>query len=168
MIKKNSFDSSLLLLLLTITVFSANSLAAQTANKMDVFSGYFAMEGNNETPAKNINSNIYIKVFKSQWIALLYIPYPYAATVDSSAINKVFEEGKKQTSSSAYLRGTFGQLSQPATLHIEKFGYLEERLVFECGSLSPCTIRLSDDYLELIKHGVINEHIIKYNHVVDQ
>ena len=88
--------------------------------------------------------------------------------MNSSAINKVFEEGKKQTSSSAYLRGTFGHLSEPATLHIEKFGYLEDRLVFECGSLAPCTIRLSDDYLELIKPGVINEHIIKYNHVVDQ
>jgi len=168
MMKKKSFDSSLLLLLVTITIFSANSLAAQTPDKMDVFSGYFSMEGNNETPSKNINNNIYIKVFKNQWIAMLYIPYPYATTVDSSAINKVFEEAKRQTSGSAYLRGTFGQLSELATLQIEKFGYLEDRLVFECGSLSPCTIRLSDDYLELIKPGVINEHIIKYNHVIDQ
>ncbi len=99
---------------------------------------------------------------------MLYVPYPYATTVSSPAIDRVFEQAKSQTSGSAYLRGTFGQLSEPAPVHFERFGYLEDRLIFECGSLSPCTIRLSQDYLELIKPGVINEHIIKYNHVIDQ
>jgi len=165
--KKIFFKNILLSTLMVIAVFPGVTLSAQQANKMDIFSGHFSMEGNNDSPAQTINSNIYIKIFKNQWIATLYIPYPYATTVNSSAITKVFEEAKRQTSGSSYLRGTFGQLSELATIHIEKFGYLEDRLIFECGSLAPCTIRLSDDYLELIKPGVINEHIIKYNHVID-
>ena len=166
--KKVFFKTVLLSTLMVIAVLPGVSLSAQQANKMDIFSGHFSMEGNNESPSQTINNNIYIKIFENQWIALLYVPYPYATTVSSSAITRVFEEAKKQTSGSSYLRGTFGQLSEPATIHIEKFGYLEDRLIFECGSLSPCTIRLGDDYLELIKPGVINEHIIKYNHVIDQ
>ena len=166
--KKNSLKSILLSALIGLAVFPGITLSGQLANKMDIYAGHFSMEGNNESPSRNINNNIYIKLFKNQWIAMLYIPYPYASTVNASAITKVFEEAKRQTSGSSYLRGTFGQLSEPATVHIERFGYLEDRLVFECGSLSPCTIRLSDDYLELIKPGVINEHIIKYNHVIDQ
>jgi hypothetical protein len=166
--KKIFFKNILLSSLVVIAAFPGITLSGQLANKMDIFSGHFSMEGNNESPSRTINNNIYIKLFKSQWIAMLYIPYPYATTVNSSAIARVFEEAKRQTSVSSYLRGTFGQLSEPATVHIERFGYLEDRLIFECGSLSPCTIRLSDDYLELIKPGVINEHIIKYNHVIDQ
>ena len=162
------FKTFLLSALMVITVFPGVSLSAQQANKMDIFSGHFSMEGNNESPSQTINNNIYIKIFENQWIAMLFVPYPYATTVSSSAITRVFEQAKKQTSGSAYLRGTFGQLSEPATVQIEKFGYLEDRLVFECGSLAPCTIRLGEDYLELIKPGVINEHIIKYNHVTDQ
>jgi len=166
--KKLLFKAILLSTLMAITVFPGVTLPGQQADKVDIYSGHFSMEGNNESPSRTINNNIYIKIFKNQWIAMLYIPYPYATTVDASAITRVFEEAKKQTSGSSYLRGTFGQLSEPATVHIEKFGYLEDRLIFECGSLSPCTIKLSDNYLELIKPGVINEHIIKYNHVIDQ
>jgi hypothetical protein len=166
--KKFSFKSILLSCLLGITIFPGITLSGQLANKMDIYAGHFSMEGNNQSPSSNINNNIYIKLFENRWIAMLYIPYPYATTVNSSAITRVFEEAKRQTSGSSYLRGTFGQLDKPATVHIERFGYLEDRLVFECGSLSPCTIRFSDNYLELIKPGVINEHIIKYNHVIDQ
>jgi hypothetical protein len=166
--KKIFFKSILLSALTGLAVFPGITLSGQQANTMDIYAGHFSMEGNNQSPSRNINNNIYIKLFKNQWIAMLYIPYPYATTVNSSAITRVFEQAKSQTSGSSYLRGTFGQLSEPATVHIERFGYLEDRLVFECGSLSPCTIRLSDDYLELIKPGVINEHIIKYNHVIDQ
>ena len=166
--KKVFFKTFLLSTLMVIAVLPGVSLSAQQANKMDIFSGHFSMEGNNESPSQTINNNIYIKIFENQWIAMLYVPYPYATTVSSSAITRVFEEAKKQTSGSAYLRGTFGQLSEAATVQIEKFGYLEDRVVFECGSLSPCTIKFSEDYLELVKPGVITEHIIKYNHVIDQ
>jgi hypothetical protein len=66
------------------------------------------------------------------------------------------------------VRGTYGQLTEPATAEVEKYGYMEDRIIYECGSLAPCTIKLYDGYLELIKPGVINEHIIKFNHIVNQ
>lgn len=137
----------------------------------DVFSGHFAREGNNGSPAKSINSNIYIKLFKDQdlgqWVAMLFVPYPYAATVEPAVIEKVFIQAKKETTSSAYIRSTFGQLAEKATVQIEKFGYMEDNIIFECGSMAPCTIKIADGYLELIKLGIINEHIVKYDHVVN-
>lgn len=147
----------------------ALSIPAQAgiAGNMDMYAGHFSREGNNQSPSETTNNTIYIKIFENQWVGMLYIPFPYAKSVSAPMITKVFEEAKKKTAGSAYLRGTFGQLTENATVQIEKFGYLEDRLVFECGSLSPCTIKLYDDYLELIKPGVINEHIIKYNHVVE-
>ncbi len=66
------------------------------------------------------------------------------------------------------MRGTFGQLTEKATAQVEKYGYVEDKIIYECGSLAPCSIKLYDDYLELIKPGVINEHIIKFNHVVER
>ena len=99
---------------------------------------------------------------------MLYVPLPYATSVEPAAINKALEQAKKQTTGSAYIRDKFGQFDELATAQIEKYGYQEDRLIFECGSLAPCTIKLGDGYLELIKPGIINEHIIRYNHVIDQ
>ena len=96
---------------------------------------------------------------------MLYIPFPYGKAVESSAIDSVFITAKKKTSGSAYLRGKFGRLEESATVQFERYGYLEDRVVFECGSLSPCTIRFGENYLELIKPGIINEHIIRYDHI---
>ncbi len=149
-------------LIISTTAFSAS------AGAVDIYSGHFARAGNNQSPSATSKSNIYIKLFENQWVAMLYVPYPYAKTVPAPVINKVFQQAKTLTTGSAYLRGDFGQLEELATVQIEKFGYLDDRLIFECGALSPCTIKLHDSYLELIKPGVINEHIIKYDHVADQ
>ena len=166
--KRIGFKYLLLSLLAVAFAVLGIALSEQPGNKMDMLAGHFSREGNNDSPSKTTKNNIYIKLYKDQWIALLHIPYPYATTVEPAAIDKVFTQIKKQASSRAYLRGTFGQLEEKATAQVEKFGYMEDRLVFECGSLAPCTIKLGDGYLELIKPGVINEHIIKYNHVVAQ
>jgi hypothetical protein len=137
------------------------------ASPVDMYSGHYSREGNNGSPSAAINHSTYIKLFEDQWIVTLYIPLPYSASVDSTAITKVLDQAKKQTTTSAYLRGKFGQLTELATVQVEKFGYLEDRIVFECGSLAPCTITLGDGFLELIKPGMLNEHIIRYTHVVD-
>jgi hypothetical protein len=151
-----------------IYFFPGSVFSEQTTNSADIFSGHYSREGNDETSSRTTDNNIYIKLFKDHWIAMLYLPYPYAGTVDPSAITKVLEQAKKQATTSSYIRGKFGELSQLATAHIEKYGFIEDRIIFECGSLAPCTIKAGDDFLELIKPGVINEHIIKYNHVTDQ
>jgi len=153
-------------LICTLLVMAAFS--AQHLNAAENLSGYYSRDGNNNSPSKTTRNNIYIKFFEDRWIGMLYIPYPSATSVESSVIDRVFEEAKKKTTGSAYLRGKFGHLEESATVHIERYGYLEDRVVFECGSLAPCTIKFSDDYMELVKPGVINEHIIKYNHVAIQ
>ena len=162
------FKSALLTLLTAIAVFPGTAFSQQQASTMDIFDGHFSSVGNTDSPTRATNNNIYIKLFEGQWIATLYIPYPYASTVEPATITKVLEQAKKKTTTSSYLRGKFGELDKLATVHVEKFGYLEDRIVYECGSLAPCTIKLGDGYLELIKPGVINEHIIRYDHVVTQ
>lgn len=155
---------ALLLVLLLGVVLPGAALAATAGESL---SGFYARAGNNGSPAQAAGNNIYIRFFPERWLGMLFLPYPYAEQVDSATISQVFDTARAQTSSSAYLRGSFGLLQQKATLHIERYGYLEDRIIFECGSLAPCTIRLGEGYLELIKPGVINEHIIRYQHIVD-
>lgn len=155
----------LLYALVAFAIFPGINVSAQQSSSLENFSGHFSRDGNSGSPSRTTRNNIYIKFFEDRWIGMLYVPYPYAISVESAVITRVFEEAKKMTSGAAYIKGTFGQLSESATVHIERYGYLEDRIVFECGSLAPCTIKLGEGYLDLIKPGVINEHIIRYNHV---
>lgn len=141
------------------------ALSQQTPLDTDALLGHYSREGNNESPSRTINNNIYIKLFENDWIATLYVPHPYAESVQPETITRVLQQAKSETSTSAYIRGKFGLLEQNVTVHIEKFGFIEDQIIYECGSLAPCTIKLHDGFLELIKPGVINEHIIKYHHV---
>ena len=129
-------------------------------------SGFYARDGNNGSSAVAAGNNIYIRFFPEQWLGMMFLPYPYAEQVAPATIHNVFDAARAQARGSAYLRGTFGELDEKATLHIERYGYLEDRILFECGSLAPCTIRFGDGYIELIKPGMLNEHIIRYNPVV--
>ncbi len=164
-----------LLLLLTLLpckeAFSADTATTRESTPGEStpgesLSGYYAREGNNDTPASAAGNNIYIRFFPEQWLGMMFVPYPYAKQVAPATIYAVFDTARAQARSSAYLRGTFGVLDEKATLQIERYGYLEDRIIFECGSLAPCTIRFDDGYIELIKPGMINEHIIRYNPVV--
>lgn len=146
-------------------------LSKQTTGSGDIFSGYYAREGNNGSPSRTLHHNVYMKLYANegkQWVALLHIPLPYASTVDESIIPKIFEKIRKKMNSSSFARDDFGYLEEKATIQFERFGYMQDKIIFECGSLSPCTIIPADGYLELIKPGMLNEHIIKYNHIVDQ
>ena len=138
---------------------------AQAANLGENLSGFYAREGNNGSPAKTAGNNIYIKFFDDRWIGMMFIPFPYAREVGDEVVSKVFAAARKQATSAALLKGRYGLLTEAATIQIERYGYLENRIIFECSALSPCTIRLDDSGLELIKPGVINEHIIRYVHV---
>lgn len=150
--------------LLLATLFSG-SLSAAPRESLD---GYYAREGNNGSPAEAAGNNIYIRFYPQRWLAVLYLPWPYAREVDDAVIPRVFDAARAQATSSAYLRGTFGELRENATLHIERYGYLEDKVVFECGALSPCTVRFGDGFLEVNRPGVINEHIVRYRHVTGQ
>ena len=165
--KTASFRQALTGLLLLLALLPCKeAFSTDTAMTRESLSGYYAREGNNDSPARASGNNIYIRFFPEQWLGMMFVPYPYAEQVAPATIHNVFDAARAQVRNSAYLRGTFGELEQKATLHIERYGYLEDRIIFECGSLAPCTIRFGEGYLELIKPGVINEHIIRYNHVV--
>ena len=139
--------------------------AAPAANLGESLQGFYAREGNDGSPAKTAGNNIYLKFFDDRWIGLLFLPYPYAKSVDSGMVDRVLVAAREKTDSASYLRGKFGLLEQAATVQIERYGYLEDRIMFECGAMSACTIRLGEGYLELIKPGIINEHIVRYNYV---
>ncbi|NOQ89151.1 MAG: hypothetical protein GQ550_09525 [Gammaproteobacteria bacterium] len=158
-------------LLAALTVLPGISYALNATDDASIFDGYYAREGNSDSPSRTHHHNIYMKLYVdggNQWVALLHIPLPYALTVDEAIIPKVFENIRKKTNTSAYVRDTFGYLDEKATVQFERFGYMQDKIIFECGSLAPCTIKPADGYLELIKPGMINEHIIKYHHIVDQ
>ncbi len=158
--------------LLAATIALPGIAFSQQATKSgDIFSGYYAREGNNGSPSRTLHHNVYMKLYVNegqQWVALLHIPLPYASTVDEAVIPKIFEKIRKRMNSSSFARDDFGYLEEKATVQFERFGYMQDKIIFECGSLSPCTIKPANGYLELIKPGMINEHIIKYNHIVDQ
>ena len=154
-----------------LTVLPGISYALNATDDTSIFDGYYAREGNNGTPSRTLHHNVYMKLYADkgqQWVALLHIPLPYASTVDEAIIPDIFKNIRKQINSSAFVRDTFGYLEEKATVQFERFGYMQDKIIFECGSLSPCTIKPADGYLELIKPGMINEHIIRYNHIVAQ
>jgi hypothetical protein len=154
-----------------LTVLSSASFALQATDNTSIFDGYYAREGNNGTPSITLHHNVYMKLYTGggeQWVAMLHIPLPYASTIDEAVIPKIFAKIRKRLNSSSFVRDTFGHLDEKATVQFERFGYMQDKIIFECGSLSPCTIMPADGYLELIKPGMINEHIIKYNHIVAQ
>ena len=160
-----SWRSVTLGLLLLCAPLAVCASSADTSGFGESMRGYYAREGNSGSPAQAAGNNIYIRFFAERWLAMLFLPYPYAEKVQPATIAAVFDRARAQTDSSAYLRGRFDLLQENATLQIERYGYLENRIVFECGSLAPCTIRLGEGYLELIKPGVINEHIVRYRHI---
>ena len=159
------------ILFTALTVIPGISYALNATDDTSIFDGYYAREGNNGSPSRTLHHNVYMKLYAdkgNQWVALLHIPLPYASTVDEAVIPDIFKNIRKQINSSAFIRDTFGYLEEKATVQFERFGYMQDKIIFECGSLSPCTIKPADGYLELIKPGMINEHIIKYNHIVAQ
>lgn len=155
----------LLGLLLACSSFPAVVFSAQQPSLNEDLSGHYSRDGNNGSPSETAGNSIYIKFFEDRWVGMLFIPYPYASGVEAPMVTQVFVAARKQTTSAALMKGEFGLLSEAATIQIERYGYLGDRIVFECGSLAPCTIRMGDGFLELIKPGVINEHIVRYNHV---
>lgn len=150
--------------LLTCLLLSSaiSAQATQIGEKLD---GFYSRQGNNGSPAEAAGNNIYIKFFEDRWVAMLFVPYPYAVEVEPKVVEEVFQAARARTGSAAFLRNKFGLLDEAATVQLERYGYLGDRLAFECGALSACTIRMGDEFLELVKPGVINEHIIRYDHV---
>ncbi|MCW8831503.1 MAG: hypothetical protein OQK32_08310 [Gammaproteobacteria bacterium] len=136
---------------------------------MDIYSGHFSREANNGPTAEKTNNNIYIKFYPNEWIALLYVPYPYGKNVSPDTIDQVFAKVKRESETGSFTRSKYDLLDEAATAHVEKYEIVEGQIQFQCGSLNPCAIRRynEDNYIELVKSGIINEHIIKFDHITE-
>lgn len=152
-------------LFVLLTFFSGSAYSEQASKTLDILTGHFSRESNNQNAAETTNNNIYIKMYPEQWIALLYVPYPYAKNVSPNMVDEVFKNVKFGSESGSFTRDTFGVLKEAATVHVEKYEMVKGQLQFQCGSLNPCAVRFYDNYIELVKSGIINEHIIKFDHI---
>ena len=158
--------TKLLISSFTAGLLLAGNVFAETANNtINIHDGHFSREGNNDSPATASKNNIYIKIYPEQWIGILYVPYPYGRQVSSQSIDNVFDAAKKMSKPGSFTRNKFDLLEEAATVHLEEYELVEGQIQFECGSMNPCAIRLGEDYIEMVKSGIINEHIVKFDHI---
>ena len=153
-------------LAIVILAFSAYSPPGEAAEEIDIYSGYYSREGNDDRPAKISGNSIFIKFYPDQWVIMLYVPYPYSRTLESEVLHNVFREVKQQTKSKAYIKGKFGFLTKKAIAHIETYEMKEpNKAVFECDGTAPCRVTFSDGCMEMRKAGIVSDHIIKFNRI---
>jgi hypothetical protein len=140
-------------------------LYAATGAQGEIFDGHYAPDIVGENPARSGGNEIFIKFFPDRWLGLMFVPYPYADRVGEGRVTQAFERARQQTGSAAYIKDSFGLLEEKVTVQIERYGYYQDRIAFECGALSPCTIRIGNGFLEFSKPGVVTEHVVLYRHV---
>lgn len=150
-----------LLLLLPPLAFSDQEMEKK------IQTGYFSREGNDGAAARTTQTSIYIKFYPDSWVALLYVPYPYSTTLQAGILSGVFEEIWRQAKSNSFIRSKFGLLDEPAIVHLETWRMEGDTFLFDCGGRMPCVVEFSDQSMNMIKKGIIGEHIIKFNRVVD-
>ena len=157
-----SFAARVMLLLCTLlpgTLYAANGALGE------IIEGHYAPDIVGENPARSGGNEIYLKFFADRWLALMFVPYPYADRVAPGLVTQAFERARLQTASAAYIKDNFGLLEEKATVQIERYGYYRDRIAFECGALAPCTIRIGNGFLEFSKPGVVSERVVLYRHV---
>ena len=140
-------------------------LYAATGAQGEILEGHYAPDIVGERPPQKVGNEIYLKFFPERWLGLMFVPYPYAERVDAALVTQAFERARQQTASAAYLKDNFGLLEEKATVQIERYGYYQDRIAFECGALAPCTIRIGNGFLEFSKPGVVGERVVLYRHV---
>ena len=77
--------------------FPVLAFGAEKGAYNENLSGYYAREGNGGSPAEAAGNNIYIRFFADRWLGMLFLPYPYAESVDKAAIARVFDAARAQT-----------------------------------------------------------------------
>jgi len=156
---------ALLLLCVLLLELLPGTLYAATGAQGEILDGHYAPDIVGASPSQTGGNEIFVKFFPERWLGLMFVPYPYADRVAAGLITQVFERARQQTDSAAYIKDSFGLLEEKATVQIERYGYYQDRIAFECGALSPCTIHIGDGFLEFSKPGVVTEHVVLYRHV---
>ena len=137
---------------------------ANPSGGVDIYSGFYSREGNDSIAAKVAGNSIYIKFYPDKWVVMLYIPYPYSLELEPDTIEKVFAAVERK--SSAYIKSEFGVLKKKATVHIERFEMTKENEArFECDGMAPCQAVFDGDTMDMVKAGIISNHIIRFERV---
>ena len=140
----------------------------QAAEQVDIYSGYYSRDGNDDRPAKLAGNSIYIKFYQDKRVILLYVPYPYSLTVKPGTLHSTFKEAALQGTGKAYIRSKFSALAEPAVAHIESYEMLEQDFArFECDGTAPCRVNFHGDRMEMRKAGMLNDHIIQFYRVAE-
>ncbi len=157
-----SFAARVLLLLCALL---PGALYAATGAQGEIFDGHYAPDVVGERPLQSGGNEIFVKFFPDRWLGLMFVPFPYAERVDPALVTQAFERARQQAGSAAFLKDSFGLLEEKATVQIERYGYLQDRIAFECSALAPCTIRIGNGFLEFVRPGVVSERVVLYRHV---
>jgi len=98
-------------LLLVCNSFPAAVFSAQQYGLNETLPGHYSRDGNNGSPSETAGNSIYIKFYEDRWVGMLFIPYPYAVSVEAPVVTQVFVAARKKTSTAALMKGEFGLLS---------------------------------------------------------
>ncbi len=146
-------------------LFSGAALSAAETKARIVYSGYYSRQGNDGKMAEMSGKSHYVKFYPGNRVIRLYIPYPYSKQLTPSTISKVFKVVNSETTGNAYIRDTFGLLTKPIIAHLDVYRIVDGQVMFDCGSSAPCVIEFTDDAINVIKRGIVKDHVIKYLHV---
>jgi len=161
----NSIVRKLLLVLAAISIMPIAGYCSEPAINSDTFDGYFSRYGNDGTPGSTTGKSLYIKYYPDKWVILLYIPFPYSTSVAPETVHQVFAKVKAMVNSSAFVKDKFGLLDEAATANVEPYHIENGRALFACGSSGTCATKFIDGNIQIIKQGILGEHIIEYEHV---
>ncbi len=163
---KPGFTLALVLSLIS-GVFSLEVSSAEISAvaKKHLYAGYYSREGNNEKMAKVSGNNQYLRFYPEKRVIRLYIPY--SKTASSDTINRVFNQVKKETTGSAYIKGKFGVMDEPIIAYLDFFHWVNDQVMYDCGKPKPCRVTFNDHSMTVIKPGLVLEHKIHYSLVSD-
>ena len=170
---QKSVPKSILALALALSLISGIFVSGisfaenSSARAQNIYSGYYSREGNNGKMAQTSGNNHYIKFYPEKRIIRLYIPFPYAKTVQPDTINIAFNAAAKKTTGSAYIRGKFGVMDELVVVHLDFFHWVDGQVMYDCGKPTPCKVTFDDSSMTVIKPGIVLEHKIRYDLVHD-
>jgi len=81
----NRLTSALLGLLLLCSIFPTIARSAEQGSYNENLTGYYAREGNDGSSARAAGNNIYIRFYADRWLGMMFLPYPYAESVATTA-----------------------------------------------------------------------------------
>jgi hypothetical protein len=137
--------------------------AAETNNKpLPDYAGFYTREGNNEDMAKASGHNEYIKFYPETRIVRLYIPFPYAKNVTADSVNRTFDAAVKESTGSAYIKSKFGVMDELVVAHLDTFRWIDGQVMYDCDKPKPCRVEFAENFMTVIKPGMVLEHKIRY------